>query len=120
MSKLCLVTGATGYVGGRLIPRLLEAGYRVRVMVRHPERLRDLPWFNEVDVAVADAGDTEAVASAMQDVDVAYYLLHSLQLGAALETEERRLARNFANAARINKVGRIVYLGCLAPNIPLA
>lgn len=120
MSKLCLVTGATGYVGGRLIPRLLEAGYRVRVMVRHPERLRDLPWFDEVEVAVADAGDTEAVESAMQDVDVAYYLLHSLQLGAALETEERRLARNFANAARINKVGRIVYLGGLAPNIPLA
>jgi uncharacterized protein YbjT (DUF2867 family) len=119
MSKLCLVTGATGYVGGRLIPRLLEAGRRVRVMVRHPERLRDMPWYDDVEVAVADAGDIDSLISALVDVDVAYYLLHSLQHGQELETEERRLARNFANAARINNVSRIVYLGGLAPDIPL-
>lgn len=120
MSRLCLVTGATGYVGGRLIPRLLESGRRVRVLARHPERLRDVSWFDEVDIVAGDAGDPEAVGIAMQDVDVAYYLLHSLQHGAELEVEERRLARIFANAARENEVGRIVYLGGLAPNIPLS
>lgn len=61
MSRLCLVTGATGYVGGRLIPRLLEAGRRVRVLVRHPERLRDLPWYDDIEVVVGDAGDRKSV-----------------------------------------------------------
>jgi uncharacterized protein YbjT (DUF2867 family) len=120
MSRLCLVTGATGYVGGRLIPRLLESGRRVRVLARHPERLRDLSWFDEVEIVAGDAGDPVAMDTAMHDVDVAYYLLHSLQHGAELEVEERRLARIFANAARDNEVGRIVYLGGLAPKIPLS
>jgi len=118
MSRLCLVTGATGYVGGRLIPRLLEAGRRVRVLVRHPERLRDLPWFDDIEVVTGDAGDPQAMAEAMKDVDVAYYLLHSLQHGAQLEEEERRLAQTFADAASAAEVGRIVYLGGLAPDIP--
>jgi len=120
MSRLCLVTGATGYVGGRLIPRLLESGRRVRVLARHPERLRDLSWFDEVEIVAGDAGDPEAMNTAMLEVDVAYYLLHSLQHGAELEVEERRLARIFARAARDNEVGRIVYLGGLAPKIPLS
>ncbi|MEI7656329.1 MAG: NAD(P)H-binding protein, partial [Actinomycetes bacterium] len=55
MQKLCLVTGATGYVGGRLIPLLLDAGYRVRVLVRHPERIAQLPWHDEVDIFTGDA-----------------------------------------------------------------
>lgn len=120
MSRLCLVTGATGYVGGRLVPLLLESGRRVRVLARHPERLRDMPWANSVEIVQGDAGNPEAVTSALEDVDVAYYLLHSLQEGAALETEERRVARTFATAARDQGVGRIVYLGGLAPDIPLA
>ena len=58
------MTGATGYVGGRLVPRLLEAGFRVRVMVRHLERIRDLPWADQVQVAVGDAGDPAAISAA--------------------------------------------------------
>ena len=62
--KTCLVTGATGYIGGRLVPVLLAAGHRVRVMTRSPERLRGRPWAAQVEVARADADDAEAVAAA--------------------------------------------------------
>ena len=118
MERLCLVTGATGYVGGRLVPRLLEAGFRVRVLVRHLDRIRDLPWAGQVEVAVVDAGDPAAISAALEGVDVAYYLLHSLQQGSALESEEARISRSFAEAAREQDVKRIVYLGGLAPETP--
>ncbi|MGI9197886.1 MAG: SDR family oxidoreductase [Candidatus Nanopelagicales bacterium] len=118
MSRLCLVTGATGYVGGRLIPRLLAAGFRVRVLARHPERLRDREWFADVEVVAGDAGDPATAQTALAGVDVAYYLLHSIQQGGDLEAEERRIAGVFASAASAEHVGRIVYLGGLAPDVP--
>ncbi|MEZ5115727.1 MAG: SDR family oxidoreductase [Candidatus Nanopelagicales bacterium] len=117
---LCLVTGATGYVGGRLVPQLIAAGHRVRVLARHPERLRDLPWAGEVEIVAGDATDPDSVRAALDGVDVAYYLLHSLQEGPELETAERAMALTFGAAARDEGVGRIVYLGGLAPDIPLA
>ena len=116
----CLVTGATGYVGGRLVPQLLAQGHRVRVMARHPEKLRDVPWLDDVDVVAGDAGDPEAVSRAMAGMDVAYYLLHSIQEGPGLEDTERRMAQTFADAARASDLRRIVYLGGLAPEIPAA
>ncbi len=116
----CLVTGATGYVGGRLVPQLLAQGHRVRVMARHPEKLRDVPWLDDVEVVSGDAGDAEAVARAMAGMDVAYYLLHSIQEGPGLEDTERRMAQTFADAARSSGLRRIVYLGGLAPEIPPA
>ncbi|TFV43984.1 SDR family oxidoreductase [Blastococcus sp. TF02A-35] len=111
----CLVTGATGYVGGRLVPELLAAGHRVRVMTRSPERLRDHPWSGDVEVARADAGDPEAVAAACAGVDVAYYLVHALGTGPSFEETDRRTARVVADAARTAGVGRLVYLGGLEP-----
>ena len=75
-SQLCLVTGATGYLGGRLVPELLAAGYRVRVMVRDPDRIRAATWAADVEVARADGTDALAVSAAVDGVDVAYYLLH--------------------------------------------
>jgi uncharacterized protein YbjT (DUF2867 family) len=78
-SKLILVTGATGYVGGRLVPRLLEKGYRVRCLVRDPARLQGRPWVNRVEVVNGDALDSDALVNAMQDVSVAYYLIHGKQ-----------------------------------------
>lgn len=116
--KLCLVTGATGYIGGRLVPELLAAGYRVRVLSRHPDRLRDVAWFDEVEVVRGDAGEPDQVREALRGVDVAYYLLHSLQLGEGFEEVERNLARLFATIARDEEVGRIVYLGGLTPACP--
>ena len=113
-----LVTGATGYVGGRLVRELVERGVRVRALARHPERLRDFPWADQIEIAAGDAGDPESLSQAMQGVSVAYYLLHSLQEGHNLEREERRIAENFAQCAAKADLSRIVYLGGLAPDVP--
>ena len=113
--KLCLVTGATGYIGGRLVRELLTAGHRVRVLSRHPDRLRDVDWYDKVEIVRGDAGEPDAVRTALHGVDVAYYLLHSLQLGEGFEEVERNLARLFGAIARDEGVGRIIYLGGLTP-----
>lgn len=112
--KRCLVTGASGYIGGRLVPELLDAGYTVRVMARHPESLRDRPWAARVEMAKADASDQESLVEALRDVDVAYYLIHAIGT-AGFEQIDRENATNFAAAASKADVGRIVYLGGLAP-----
>ncbi|SOC52405.1 Uncharacterized conserved protein YbjT, contains NAD(P)-binding and DUF2867 domains [Blastococcus aggregatus] len=112
---LCLVTGATGYIGGRLVPELLAAGHRVRVMTRNPDRIRDHPWAGQVEVARADATDAAQVAAACAGVDVVYYLIHALGAGPEFEETDRRTARVMADAARTAGVGRLVYLGALRP-----
>jgi uncharacterized protein YbjT (DUF2867 family) len=112
---LCLVTGATGYIGGRLVPELLEAGLRVRCLARSPERLRDHPWAEAVEVVRGDVTDAESVARAMRGVDVGYYLVHALGTGDDFEETDRRAARIFGEQARAAGVGRLVYLGGLTP-----
>jgi uncharacterized protein YbjT (DUF2867 family) len=111
----CLVTGATGYIGGRLVPELLAAGHRVRVMTRSPERVRDHPWSGRVDIVRADAADPGQVAAACAGVDVVYYLIHALGSGPAFEETDRRTAQVMAKAAHEAGVGRLVYLGALEP-----
>jgi uncharacterized protein YbjT (DUF2867 family) len=110
-----LVTGATGYIGGRLVPKLLDAGFAVRVLARHPEKLRDRPWAARVEVVRGDASDPGAVAEALRRADVAYYLLHALTGGSSFAAEDRAMARIFAAAAYQAGVRRIVYLGGLIP-----
>ena len=85
----CLVTGATGYIGGRLVPRLLDAGHEVRCMTRSKARLRDVPWARRVEVAEADALDAGALRAALAGVDVAYYLIHSMDTGSDFEETDR-------------------------------
>lgn len=96
---LCLVTGATGYIGGRLVPELLEAGLRVRCLARSPDRLRDHPWAGAVEVVRGDVTDAESVAQAMRGVDVGYYLVHALGTGKDFEETDRRAARIFGERA---------------------
>jgi len=115
-APLAVVTGVTGYVGGRLVPELLTAGYRVRAVVRSPDRLRDRPWFDDVDVVQADASRPDEIGPALAGAHVAYYLIHSLGTGPEFAERDRRTARAFADAARDAAVGRVVYLGGLTPD----
>jgi uncharacterized protein YbjT (DUF2867 family) len=109
--KLILVTGATGYVGGRLVPRLLDAGYRVRVLVRDPARLRGRRWLDQVEVVTGDALQPETLTAALKDVSVAYYLIHGQQGGKIDADRDLIVARNFAQSAEEAQVERIIYLG---------
>ena len=113
--QLALVTGPTGYIGGRLVPELLAAGFRVRVMARQPRNLADREWHDQVDIVKGDAADADSVTRALSEVDIAYYLIHSLGTGAEFQSLDRLNAQNFAAAARACGVGRIVYLGGLYP-----
>ncbi|MFE6050466.1 SDR family oxidoreductase [Kitasatospora sp. NPDC056446] len=111
----CLVTGATGYIGGRLVPELLAAGHRVRCLARDPGRLRDQPWRAEVEAVVGDVTRPDSLDGAFDGVDTAYYLVHSLGTGPDFEDTDRRAARAFARAAARAGVSRIVYLSGLLP-----
>jgi uncharacterized protein YbjT (DUF2867 family) len=112
-----LVTGGTGYIGGRLVPRLLEAGYTVRCLTRDSRRLRDVPWAADVDIATGDVGDVASLEPALDGVDVAYYLVHSIGAGTtSFEDTDRTAARNFAAVANAAGVRRIIYLGGLVPH----
>ncbi|MEU9375086.1 SDR family oxidoreductase [Streptomyces sp. NPDC048255] len=111
----CLVTGATGYIGGRLVPELLDAGHRVRCMARTPEKLRDHAWAGQAEVVRGDVTDARSVASALHGIDVAYYLVHALDAGSGFEERDRAAARLFAEQAHAAGVRRIVYLGGLTP-----
>lgn len=114
MTRRALVTGATGYIGGRLAPRLLAEGYVVRCLARDPSRLRDRTWAADVEIAKGDATDADAVAAALVDVDVAYYLIHSMWSGSGFEDKDAEAATTFGVAAKAAGVQRIVYLGGLA------
>jgi uncharacterized protein YbjT (DUF2867 family) len=116
LQRLFLVTGASGYIGGRVIPMLLDAGVAVRILARHPEGLRQREWFDRVDVVTGDAADPDALRQAMRGVAAAYYLMHSLGQGAHFEEVESDMAREFGAAARDEHVGRIVYLGGMVPD----
>lgn len=110
-----LVTGATGYVGGRLLERLAGEGRAVRAMARDPRRLARLPG---VDGVRADLLSGDGIAAALDGCSTAYYLVHSMEAssnGADFASRDRRAAENFAQAAQAAGVERIVYLGGLVP-----
>lgn len=114
-SRRVLVTGATGYIGGRLVPKLREAGYEVRVLVRTPLKLRDVPWADGVEIVQGDLADRDSLDSACQGIDVLYYLVHSMGATGDFEEAEQLSAENVATAAANAGVSRIVYLGGLHP-----
>lgn len=107
--------GATGYLGGRLAPRLVEAGHEVRCLTRRPERLAGVRWADRVEIVAGDALEPATLGPAMDGVDVVYYLVHSIGTGVDFETADRRAATNTAAAAASAGVTRIIYLGGLVP-----
>ena len=109
-----LVTGATGYIGGRLVHRLLEDGFDVRCMTRDPEQLQLDPWRDRVEVVAADALVPDTLDAALAGCDTAYFLIHAMGLGNKEFSElDRQAATNFAAAAERASLSRIVYLGGL-------
>ena len=108
-----LVTGATGYIGGRLIPHLLAAGHRVRVLVRDESRIAGRPWLQSVEVAVGNILDRDAMERALAGVDQAYYLVHSM-MTAQFQALDRRAAETFVAAAP-SSLRKVIYLGGLVP-----
>ncbi len=109
-----LVTGATGYIGGRLVPRLLARGHRVRVLARDPDRAAGAPWADAADLVRGDVLDPSSLGPALAGVDVAYYLVHSMGSGGDFAERDRRAARAFAEAAREASC-HVIYLGGLVP-----
>ncbi len=110
-----LVTGATGYIGGRLVPRLLAANRRVRVLVRDLNRIAGHSWRDKVEAVEGSLRDRDACARALHGVDAAYYLVHSLTGEKHFAAEDRRLAENFCSAAA-KTAPKTIYLGGLLPD----
>lgn len=109
-----MVFGATGYIGGRLVPELIEAGHQVRIVARTPTKLAEAPWRNQVEVVRGDVTDDDGVRAAVADQEVVYYLVHSLTRRDFSDVD-RKAALIVAVAASSAGVRRIVYLGGIVP-----
>ena len=110
-----LLTGATGYIGGRLVPRLLTAGHEVRCLVRTPSKLDQRPWRDSVEVVQGDVLDELSLKEAAIGCQAAFYLVHQMDSGSDFEDLDRTGALHFRRAAEEAGMERIVYLGGLAP-----
>jgi len=112
-NKKILVTGATGYIGGRIVPRLLNLGYPVRVLVRDPARLQGREWVGKVDIVQGDVFKPETLNAAMDGVIAAYYMIHSMSENQDFHERDLIAARNFGKAAKNAGIEQIIYLGGL-------
>lgn len=111
-TSLILLTGASGYIGGRLLPSLENQGYRLRCLARHPEMLKPkVGPFTEI--VAGDVLDRPSLDNALRGVDVAYYMVHSMRSTGSFEDTDRQAARNFSEAAKTAGVKGLIYVGGL-------
>lgn len=118
MKPRILVTGADGFVGRNLIPRLLERGYPVRALTRHKQALAHAPWADRVEIVEGDVLIPSTLKEACRGVEIAFYLVHLMGLGKGYTNTEVQAARNFSRAASEGDIRRIIYLGGIAPPSP--
>lgn len=115
-SKPIFIASATGYIGGRLLPRLLDAGYQVRALARAPEKLRDRPWAQHPNLTIVkgDVLDSDSLSLALNGCRAAYYLVHSMNPDVEdFSATDRTAAQNMAAAAEAANLEQIIYLGGL-------
>jgi uncharacterized protein YbjT (DUF2867 family) len=112
--RLILVTGASGYVGGRLVRDLVADKHAVRTLVRDTQKVKDQPWAKDVEIVEGNANNPDDLRRALKGVHTAYYLLHSINAGKNFDEVESAMARNFAAAAEAENVSQIIYLGGIA------
>lgn len=112
-NQTIIVTGVTGYIGGRLVPKLIDAGYDVRVLVRDPDRLKGRSWVESVEIAKGDVLKPETLPDVLRDTKAAYYLIHSMSGSDDFHQRDLIAARNFGEAAKDAGVEQIIYLGGL-------
>ena len=114
--RTALVTGASGYIGGQLVPRLLAAGWHVRALTRHRSSLASRQWVDDVEVVEGDVSSGDDMRGAMSGVSAAWYLVHSMDDRPDFQQRDHDSAATFAEAAAEADVSRIVYLGGLHPD----
>ncbi|GAA5036045.1 hypothetical protein GCM10023258_38590 [Terrabacter aeriphilus] len=115
-SRTALVTGASGYIGGQVVPRLLDEGWTVRVLTRHRSSMDDRPWRDRVEVVEGDVSSADDMRRALDGADAAWYLVHSMDDKPDFAERDREAATIFSEAAKAGGVSRIVYLGGLHPD----
>ena len=116
MDKIILVTGATGYVGGRLVSKLLEMNYQVRVLARNPSRLENNIWYKNVEIHKGDVLNKESLSGLFENVEKAYYLIHSMSNFNNFTETDIKAAKIFSEVAKQENLNQIIYLGGLADN----
>ena len=115
-----LITGASGYVGGRLVRTLVDENLDVRILVRDRNKVKGQPWASAVEISEGSADNRSDLDAALTGIHTAYYLLHSINLGANFHEIEAKMAHDFAEAAKAAGVLQIVYLGGIANDLNIS